>query len=129
MKFDPYAFLESVEHQGQDGATRATCATRVSLSGDSAAHVAPVAPVAQVASLESEIVPVVEKTNASVLSRHENEDTAHGRDSLGKPKTWTGRVVSLDEWKRLSEWDKHGSTNKVFNALTWQWEPKNGGEN
>jgi len=65
--------------------------------------------------------------SAAEPSRPEDEDAPHGRDCLGNPKTWTGRVVSLDEWRRLSEWDRHGSTNKVFNGLTWQWEPADGG--
>lgn len=47
----------------------------------------------------------------------------HGRAVNGNPKTWTGRIVSLDEWQRLSDWDRHGSTGKVWNALTRRWEP------
>lgn len=51
----------------------------------------------------------------------------YGVGVTGNPRTWTGRVVSLDEWRRLSEWDRHGSTGKIWNGLTRQWEPKNGG--
>lgn len=51
----------------------------------------------------------------------------HGVGITGTPRTWTGRVVSLDDWRRLSEWDRHGSTGKLWNGLTRQWEPKNGG--
>ncbi|GGE17399.1 hypothetical protein SAMN05421774_10447 [Gemmobacter megaterium] len=25
-----------------------------------------------------------------------------------RPMTWTGKVVSLDAWRRLSAWDRHG---------------------
>lgn len=48
----------------------------------------------------------------------------YGVGITGTPRTWTGRVVSLDEWRRLSEWDRHGSTGKIWNGLTRQWEPK-----
>lgn len=44
----------------------------------------------------------------------------------GRPRTWTGRVVSLDEWRRLSAWDRHGSTGKLWNGITRQWEPDGG---
>ena len=35
----------------------------------------------------------------------------------GNPRTWTGRIVSLDDWRSLLEWDWHGSTGKLWNAL------------
>lgn len=53
----------------------------------------------------------------------------HGRDSNGNPKTCTGRVVSLAEWRDLSDWERHGSTGQVWNGITRAWEPmkaKNG---
>lgn len=50
-------------------------------------------------------------------------DFPHGQAVCGRPKTWTGKVVSLDEWRLLSEWEKHGSTGKVWNGLTRKWEP------
>lgn len=40
----------------------------------------------------------------------------------GNPRTWTGRIVSLDDWRSLSEWDRHGSTGKLWNALSGRWE-------
>ncbi len=40
----------------------------------------------------------------------------------GRPVTWTGKVVSLEEWRRLSEWERHGSNDRVWNGLTQQWE-------
>jgi hypothetical protein len=50
----------------------------------------------------------------------------HGRSINGTPLTWTGRIVSLDEWRRLSEWERHGSTGQEWNGLTRQWEPDGG---
>jgi hypothetical protein len=52
----------------------------------------------------------------------------YGRGPNGNPRTWTGRIVSAVEWQGLSEWDRHGSTGKVWNGLTGLWEPENTGE-
>ena len=38
------------------------------------------------------------------------------------PRTWTGRVVSLAEWRSLTEWDKHGPNGRLWNGLTGKWE-------
>ena len=55
------------------------------------------------------------------------DNFAHGHCRItGRPRTWTGRVVSLDEWRRLSAWDRHGSTGKLWNGITQQWEPDGG---
>ncbi len=48
----------------------------------------------------------------------------YGCDCGGRPKTWTGQIVSLSNWKRLSAWERHGSTGKKWNGLTGQWEPE-----
>lgn len=53
----------------------------------------------------------------------EPEAFPHGVSINGMPRTWTGRVVSLEEWQRLSDWDRHGSTGKVWNGLTRNWQP------
>lgn len=54
------------------------------------------------------------------------EAFTHGRSVTGKPLTWTGRIVSLDAWRRLSDWERHGSTGKLWNGLTGQWEAEAG---
>lgn len=59
-------------------------------------------------------------------SRPEPDAFPYGHSVDGQPLTWTGKVVSLAEWKRLSEWDKHGSTGKVWNGITRAWEPMDG---
>ena len=47
----------------------------------------------------------------------------HGQCSVtGRPRTWTGRIVNLAEWRELSDWDRNGSTGKVWNGLTQKWE-------
>lgn len=50
----------------------------------------------------------------------------HGVSVSGKPKTWTGCVVSLDDWQRLTEWEKHGSNGRLWCGITKQWEPRKG---
>lgn len=46
----------------------------------------------------------------------------HGHSVSGAPRTWTGRVVSLDQWRKLSDWDRHGPDGRVWNGATQQWE-------
>jgi hypothetical protein len=38
------------------------------------------------------------------------------------PLTWTGRVVSLDEWRTLTEWERHGPNGQHWNGITKQWD-------
>ncbi len=61
---------------------------------------------------------------AEPASRQEAEALPYGCDCGGRPKTWTGQIVSLSNWKRLSAWERHGSTGKKWNGLTGQWEPE-----
>ncbi|WP_321363161.1 hypothetical protein [uncultured Celeribacter sp.] len=51
-------------------------------------------------------------------------DTAQpSRLSVGSsPCTWTGKVVSLEEWKRMSDWERHGPNGRHWNALSRKWE-------
>ena len=52
----------------------------------------------------------------------------YGTAPNGNPRTWTGRIVSLDDWRSLSEWDRHGSAGKMWNALSGCWEAANTGD-
>lgn len=38
------------------------------------------------------------------------------------PRTWTGRVVSLADWRTLSAWERHGSTGQIWNGISRKWE-------
>jgi hypothetical protein len=60
------------------------------------------------------------KQPAGSLAR--NKTSPHGVSVAGSPLTWTGRVVSLDEWRDLSDWDRHGPNGRIWNALTRNWE-------
>lgn len=46
----------------------------------------------------------------------------------GRVRTWTGRVVSLDAWRRLSAWDRQGPNGRHWDGRTalWEW-PEDGG--
>ena len=60
----------------------------------------------------------------SVSSEHMQAPTEfpHGTAFNGEPKTWTGKIVSLDEWRRLSEWDRHGSTALMYCGACRGWK-------
>ena len=49
----------------------------------------------------------------------------HGASVAGKPLTWTGRIVSLDAWRDLTEWERHGPNGKPWCCITRRWiEPE-----
>jgi hypothetical protein len=50
----------------------------------------------------------------------------HGTSLDGRPRTWTGRVVSLAVWRMLTEWERHGPKGQHWNGLTRQWETPEG---
>lgn len=49
-------------------------------------------------------------------------DCRHGIAPGGRPKTWTGKIVSLADWRRFSDWEKHGPDGRHWNGKTRQWE-------
>lgn len=52
-----------------------------------------------------------------------NEKTfVHGTSPGGRPLTWTGRVVSLDAWRNLSEWERHGPQGALWSGASRKWE-------
>ena len=70
---------------------------------DAESHVAPVARVARFPAPESEPSP-------------------NGMTPGGRAKTWTGRVVSLEDWRNLSEWERNGSRGRLWNGISKKWE-------
>ena len=60
-------------------------------------------------------------TIASAPSLDKGDMFRHGRSVTGRPLTWTGRVVSLDEWRRLSAWDRHGPDGRMFCGACREW--------
>ena len=39
----------------------------------------------------------------------------------GRPVTWTGKVVSLDAWRSLSAWERHGPDGRLFCGICRAW--------
>ena len=48
-------------------------------------------------------------------------DNPHGYSVGGSPKTWTGKIVSMADWRNLSAWERHGPDGRMWNGLTRQW--------
>ena len=40
----------------------------------------------------------------------------------GRVATWTGRVVSLDEWRRLTPWQRHGPNGRQWCGISRNWK-------
>lgn len=111
MLFDARAALAEILAQG--AATPATPAT----DGPN---------VASVASVAVPQCKTVEGAHPSVPTPP-HHGFPYGLGCGGRPHTWAGKVVSLEEWRRLTDWERHGSTGKVWNGRTRQWEPSTGG--
>lgn len=113
-------------------ATIATVATKPSAARPLVAVVAGVAALNLQIQTSAEVIAFPLPSDATdsptpAYSRQNMQDFPHGVGAIGgQPRTWTGRIVSLDEWRKLSVWDRHGSTGQKWNGLTWQWEPDGG---
>lgn len=40
----------------------------------------------------------------------------------GRVTTWTGRVVSLDEWRRMTDWQRHGPNRRLWCGIARDWK-------
>lgn len=47
-------------------------------------------------------------------------------DFTGRPRTWTGKVVVLDEWRRLSDWEREGPAGRLWCGLCCAWVAQGG---
>ncbi|MDP5217144.1 hypothetical protein Q5Y75_07940 [Ruegeria sp. 2205SS24-7] len=56
------------------------------------------------------------------ICRETTPEPPHGNSVGLRPRTWTGKVVSLEAWRQLSEWEKHGPNGRVWNGKSKQWE-------
>lgn len=127
MWFDPYAKLAEIAEAPP--ATSATTATQTPPARDKSQAKEPdtkasggfwakadVAIVADVASLKPQ---KTETAPDAVLSENRYP---HAYSALGNPVTWTGRIVSLDDWRGLSQWERHGPDGRHWNGITQRWE-------
>lgn len=115
--FDPYAELAKIQKSGCTPATPATSATNTHFKASTLQpEGGKCRSVANVARGQGQ-KHVFEKSRSPATS-----DMRHGFTIGGRPLTWTGKVVSLEEWRTLTDWEKHGPDGKFWNALTQQWE-------
>lgn len=86
----------------------------------------PAATAATIASPPPKIASVSLKSRVSQSQPAENvEDDGdtfrHGRAYGPRAKTWTGRVVNLEEWRNLSAWDRHGPDGRLWCGICQSW--------
>ena len=110
-RFDPRAALRKIEN---GDLTPANPANPANLEPS---HGARLAELAELAAPEREIAKIDDAPDA-----HGSNEFRYGFTFTGRPKTWTGKIVSLDEWRRLSAWDRHGPDGRVWNGKTRAWE-------
>jgi hypothetical protein len=108
MIFDAYAFVEKLESEAGQAANPANPAKQKPETPPRLAR------LAGLAGRQGQI-----PENAPSAGTY-----PYGRSTGGNPRTWTGKIVSLSEWRKLSEWERNGSTGKQWNGLTRQWEAK-----
>lgn len=110
--FDAYAALRKLE---SEPATPAILATIAILTPDERPKIAEIAEIAGGHVQNQENTPLTKTSDKP-------KDLPYGRSTAGSPETWTGKIVSLDEWRRLSGWDRHGSTGQMWSGLSRKWE-------
>lgn len=54
----------------------------------------------------------------------EGDAFRHGRTGGGRPRTWSGAIVSLEEWRGLSAWDRHGPDGRLWCGCCRAWVPR-----
>lgn len=114
MLFDVQAALAEI--LGPEASQPADCPPRISRnSGNSSpetrADVAPKPPA------RAAVLPFTPQPSAF----------PHGTCRMtGGPRTWTGKVVSLDEWQRLSDWEREGPAGRLFCGICREWVAEGG---
>lgn len=68
------------------------------------------------------IKPDIAGTSHPKIAPRSEGVSPYGTSPGGRPLTHTGKVVSLDAWRQLTEWEKHGSKGKVWNGVSREWE-------
>ena len=68
------------------------------------------------------VVAIVADVAAPPAESPEPEISRHGESVAGHPLTWTGRIVALDEWRRLTEWERHGPNGRLWCSISQSWE-------
>ena len=58
---------------------------------------------------------------AAAFPSRQDDAFRHGASATGQPRTWTGRPVPPEEWRGLSEWERHGPDGRLFCGICKQW--------
>uniref|UniRef100_UPI002625C305 hypothetical protein n=1 Tax=Marivita sp. TaxID=2003365 RepID=UPI002625C305 len=48
-------------------------------------------------------------------------DAQYQKTVGGRVATWTGRIVSLDEWRSLTTWQRHGPDGRYWCVISREW--------
>lgn len=118
MAFDVQAALTralEVENQDTEGGDTATMATMATNHEPDPESVTVVAIVATTPSQE------INETNAAVGAKADGSDFKHGRSLTGRPRTWTGKIVSIEEWRSLSDWERDGPNGRIWCGQCQDW--------
>ncbi len=127
MWFDPHAMR--AENVGHPHATSATTATQtpavrpVSQVSRLSQALQVQKPAFRVASVAGVAPPLPEAASSALNGREAETRFPHAYSALGGPVTWTGRVVSLDEWRSLTDWERHGPKDMLWCGKRKQWVP------
>jgi hypothetical protein len=81
----------------------------------------PFCPVSAGCGVENIPVKCAPLPNIPLPSQDSDNSFRHGRSAGGNPRTWTGRIVSLDEWRSLSAWNRHGPDGRLFCGICRDW--------
>ena len=129
MWFDAQAELaklgEGRESDTCPPATLATSATQRPVVAIVADVAAPPATIATSATPAQRPAPRVSSV-ASVATPRASQINPQAETAGGRVATWTGRVVSLDEWRSLTAWQRHGPNGRHWCGITSTWTQKKG---
>lgn len=122
MLFDVQSALAEIM-----GATPATPATPAT-NGPNVASVAGVAAQRPEIQPPAKVLPFAAQPSAPAQKQDDGKSFPHGVcDFTDRPRTWTGKVVALDEWRRLSDWERNGPAGRLWCGVCRVWVAKNGG--
>ncbi|MEP6019260.1 MAG: hypothetical protein ABJ251_12375 [Paracoccaceae bacterium] len=62
------------------------------------------------------------QTQEGTVSRLTSSETPTHFSFGGRAISWTGKIVSLEDWRALTAWERHGPNGRHWNGITRQWE-------
>lgn len=121
MWFDAHARLAELEAIPAVTDPEPPPVSQLSQLSQPPAPVEPVVPAPNVVDVADVATPTALETRSVALAP---QAFPHGTAcNLGDfPKTWTGRVVSLADWRLLTHWERQGPDNRIRNGKSREWE-------